>query len=48
MAILVIQMQRGSSSGFSSGAVIAMAIGISMIVLGFLRRSWNKKDNNEQ
>lgn len=36
-----------SSSGFKVWSVIGMAIGISMIVLGFLRRSWSKKGKNE-
>lgn len=34
-----------SSAGFSSWAVITLAIGISMIVMGFLRRSWRKQKN---
>jgi hypothetical protein len=34
-----------SSSGFRLWAIFGMAIGISMIVYGFLRRSWNKQKN---
>jgi uncharacterized membrane protein YedE/YeeE len=32
------------STGFVFWSIIGMAIGVSMIVFGFLRRSWNKKD----
>jgi hypothetical protein len=32
-----------SGAGFEPWSVIGMAIGVSMIVLGFLRLSWNRK-----
>lgn len=37
-----------SSSGFEVWSVIGMAIGISMIVFGFLRRSWNKQEKGNK
>jgi len=36
-------MGYNTSSGFKDWSIITLAIGISMIAFGFLRRSWRKK-----
>jgi len=36
-----------TASGFESWSVIGMAIGVCLIVIGFLRRSWDKKEKEK-
>ena len=36
------------SGGFRNWAGGAIAVGVSLIVIGFLRRSWNKKEKKNE
>lgn len=38
----------GNINGLKSGAVIGVASGICLIVFGFLRRGWNKKEKGKK